>query len=65
MAKRQQTRRVRQRRDNEYNQFVRGQEMFMPIGTSGEYADVYPMVSRRGRIMYDGKSSFELRRAYP
>lgn len=63
MATREIERRKRQKEDNRFNQFCRGVDKFAPSGVESGYDDVYPMVSRRGKIMYGGKSSFELRRS--
>lgn len=52
MAKREEKRRLRQAQTNRTNQMWRGIDLFAPSGVTIEYAeDVYPLVSRRGRIM--------------
>jgi hypothetical protein len=51
MAKREEQRRKRQAQDNRTNQMWRGVDMFAPAGVEGDYIDVYPLVSRRGRII--------------
>jgi hypothetical protein len=52
MANREIKRRLLQQSNNFLNQQDRGIEMFAPSGASMEYCvGVYPLVSRRGRII--------------
>lgn len=65
MAKREEQRRLRQAQTNRSNQMWRGVDLFAPAGVEGDYIDVYPLVSRRGRIIDSrGMSTAEYERLF-
>lgn len=65
MAKREEKRRLRQAQTNRTNQMWRGIDLFAPSGVTIEYAeDVYPLVSRRGRIVGPGMNKTECEKLF-